>query len=305
MRIVSLLPSATEIVCALGLESALVGVTHECDFPPEVASLPKLTRTLLEPEPKPGETAAAAIDRAVSERLKSGAQLYAVDEELLVSLAPDVIFTQKLCSVCGVSGTFVEELARSMPGKPAVVSMEPRSLEDVFENIRGAGAATATAERAERLVEELRERLRRLAASVAPLGKPKTLVLEWTDPPYGGGHWTPSLVEIAGGSPVCAFPGEYSQTIRWEDALAADPRVIVVVPCGLGIPATEAALGELERECEPWRSLRSGRRVALVDGNQFANRPGPRLVDTAELFAAAIHPDSVAPANGAHLKVLQ
>lgn len=291
MRIVSLLPSATEIVCALGLADDLVGVTHECDYPPEIAGVPRVTRSRVSAEREPGESRSAAIHRHVVAALHAGASLYDVDADALERLRPELIVTQQLCAVCAVSAEQVSHATRRMTTDPRVLSLEPASLDDVYATIRDVGAATGREREAAAVVDALDERVDALAARTGPLPKSRTAVLEWTDPLMGAGHWTPGLVEIAGGTPVVGFPQAYSQVISWDDLEAADPEVVIVVPCGMSLPETEAALAELRRSEPRWEGFARGRRIVPIDGNQYANRPGPRLVETAELFAAAIHPE--------------
>jgi iron complex transport system substrate-binding protein len=284
-RIVSLLPSATEIVYALGLGDRLVGVTHECDFPPEANGKPVLTASTL-----PHAATSAEIDRHVRRHLHQGSSLYSLDAELLERLHPDLILTQELCAVCAVSYEIVARAAKRLSGDPHVVSLEPSSLEDVYANIETVGALCGVRPVALAVVAALRERTGALARHVAALPRPRTLVLEWTDPPMSGGHWTPGLVELAGGTPILAHPGANSQVLAWDAIAAADPDDIVVAPCGYDMTKTEAAAAELDARPE-WRALRAVRegRVHPIDGNAYVNRPGPRLVDTAELFAAALH----------------
>lgn len=294
MRIVSLLPSATEIVCALGLRDSLVGITHECDYPPDIAGLPRVTRSLIPEEREPGESRAAAIHRHVMASIHDGSSLYDVDAEALERLAPDLIVTQQLCEVCAVSSELVAHATRRMRDDPRVLSLEPTSLDDVYENIRAVGEATGTQSQAQRVVRDLRARADALAARTRRLPKRRTAVLEWTDPLMGSGHWTPSLVELAGGTPVAAFPHAYSQVVSWEALAEGDPEVVVVVPCGMNVEQTQAAVEELARTEPRWAPFAASRDVVLMDGHQFANRPGPRLIDTAELFARAIHPEVAA-----------
>jgi iron complex transport system substrate-binding protein len=283
-RIVSLLPSATEIAYALGLDDRLVGVTHECDFPLRAREKPQLTSSAL-----PAAASSAQIDRHVRRSLHEGSSLYALDSALLERLNPDLIVTQELCEVCAVSYAIVARAARRVRSDPRVVSLEPSSLEDVFANILTVGELTGTAERARAVIAELRLRVDALRAHVAGRRRPRTLVLEWTDPPMSGGHWTPGLVELAGGEPLLAHPGANSQVLGWEAILAASPEVILVAPCGYDLEATLRALAELAA-LELWQRLASDEtvRIYALDGNAYVNRPGPRLVDTAELFASAI-----------------
>jgi len=284
-RIVSLLPSSTEIVYALGLGERLVGVTHECDFPPAALALPRLTASAL-----PHASSSSEIDRHVRKSLHEGSSLYALDSELLEKLEPDLIITQELCEVCAVSYEIVARAAKRLRGDPRIVSLEPSSLDDVYANITTVAQLAGSPEAAAALVARLRERAETLRAAVADLARPRTLVLEWSDPPMSGGHWTPGLVTLAGGEPVLAHPGKNSQVLSWDAIAAADPDVVIVAPCGFDVRRTLAAIDELAAE-PAWRNLRAVRtqRAYALDGNAYVNRPGPRLIDTAEFFAQAIH----------------
>jgi iron complex transport system substrate-binding protein len=285
-RIVSLLPSATEIVYALGLDDRLVGVTHECDFPPDAKSKPVLTASAL-----PAASSAAEIDRHVRRHLHQGSSIYTLDAELLEELAPDLILTQELCAVCAVSYEIVARAARRLRGDPRIVSLEPSSLDDVYENIETVGALTGTTQGAATVVGKLRTRAETLREHFAGSPRPRTLVLEWTDPPMSGGYWTPGLVELAGGEPILANPGANSQVLDWGAIAETNPDVILVAPCGFDLAKSIAAVDELDSANTTWRSLRAvrERRMHVIDGNAYVNRPGPRLLDTAEIFASAIH----------------
>jgi iron complex transport system substrate-binding protein len=283
-RIVSLLPSSTEIVYALGLGDKLVGVTHECDFPPEARRKPQLTASTL-----PDAANSAEIDRHVRRSLHQGSSLYSLDAELLERLAPDLIVTQELCEVCAVSYEIVARAAKRLRGDPRIVSLEPSSLEDVYANIATVAELGGAGRAGVDLVDALRARAERLRAAVAGRPRPRTLVLEWTDPPMSGGHWTPGLVELAGGEPILSHPGANSQTLAWEAIAAADPDVVIVTPCGFDLARAKAAAAELDAN-PLWRGLRARRegRVYVLDGNAYVNRPGPRLLESAELFATAL-----------------
>lgn len=286
MRIVSLLPSATEIVFAIGAGDDLVGVTHECDFPEAAKALPQLTSSALPHAATPGE-----IDRHVRKSLHAGSSLYYLNSELLEELAPDLIVTQELCAVCAVSYGIVDRAARRLSSDPRIVSLEPSSLEDVYANIETLGNFTGRESGAKTLVQALEARIERLKTRVASLPKQRVLVLEWTDPPMSGGHWAPQLIEIAGGVPILGNPGGNSQVLKWQQIAQADPDLIIVAPCGFDLEKTTEAVEGLRSRNE-WNELRAVRsgNVALVDGNAYLNRPGPRLVDTAEIFADILHP---------------
>lgn len=282
-RVVSLLPSATEILFAIGAGDRVVGVTHECDYPGGARERIALTSSML-----PADTAsAAAIDRHVRASVHGGSSLYALDAERLAQLEPDLIVTQELCEVCAVSYELVERAAKRLRGDPRIVSLEPSSLEDVYATIAFLGELTGCRDGARRLIETSREREQALHAT-KHARLPRALILEWTDPPMSGGHWTPGLVELAGGIPVLAHPGANAQTLTWEAIAAADPDVVIVAPCGFDLAQAKNAAGELAGNAT-WSSLRAKREghAYVVDGNAYVNRPGPRLIDSAYLFAWA------------------
>ena len=279
MRIVSLLPSATEILFAIGAGDDVVGVTHECDYPSEALRLPRVTSSSGPELDDPGE-----IDRHVRAAMHAGSSLYALDGALLERLRPDLVVTQELCPVCAVSYEIVARSAARLRSDPAIVSLEPSSLEDVLAHMELLGKVTGRTEGARSLIDALRERIAILKRRDKT--RVRTLVLEWTDPPMSAGHWVPELVELAGGAPILAHPGANSQRLEWDAIAAADPRAVIVAPCGLDLEKTERAIGRLEG-IEQWRSLtawRSGR-VLAMDGNAYLSRPGPRLVEAAEILA--------------------
>ena len=281
MRIVSLLPSATEILFGIGAGEEVVGVTHECDYPPEALGLPKLTSAST-----PGGTTSAEIDRHVRGAVHAGSSLYHLDSELLARLEPDLIVTQELCAVCAVSYEIVDSATKRLQFDPRIVSLEPASLQDVFANIATLGEITGHSTEAGNLVARLESRVAALRARTAGTAKrTRTLVLEWTDPPMSAGHWIPELVELAGGVPVLANPGANSQRLEWDAIARAGPDAIIVAPCGFDLAKTHRAIEELEA-IETWRSLAARRagRVLALDGNAYLSRPGPRLVDAAEII---------------------
>ena len=280
MRIVSLLPSATEILFGIGAGGEVVGVTHECDYPHQAIALPKLTRSALPQTANPGE-----IDRHVRASLHQGSSLYHLDSELLERLAPDLIVTQELCRVCAVSYEIVDRAARRLSTDPRIVSLEPASLDDVYANVATLGSMTGHVAEAETFLHSLRHRENAVRERTEAHTKPAVLLLEWTDPPMNGGHWTPGLLEAAGARAVLGSPGVNSRVLSWDEIPAADPDAIVVAPCGFGMEATVRAVEALGNE-PGWSRLRAVRRgrVFPVDGNAYVNRPGPRLVDTLEIF---------------------
>ena len=290
MRIVSLLPSATEIVCALGLEDDLVGVTHECDFPPFVKALPKVTRTLI-----PHDAASTDIDALVRERLKFQTALYTLDMPTLERLRPDLLVTQALCDVCAVAEAEVQEASCCLPGRPQVLNLEPMSLHDVFETLRLVGRATGRMERADEVVASLQARVDTVAKRTATLAldqRPRVAFLEWIDPPFNGGHWNPTLIELAGGVDVLGNTGQLSRTLAWEEVVRARPDVLFIACCGFDAERGSQDVPILERQ-PGWPTLpcvQSGR-VYVSDGNAYFSRPGPRLVDSLEILAHALHPD--------------
>ncbi len=286
MRIVSLLPSATEILYAVGAGDQVVGVTHECDHPIEARAKPHLTSSSL-----PHLARSADIDRHVRANLHAGSSIYALDAALLERLAPGLIITQELCPVCAVSYEMVSAATRRLKGDPRIVSLEPSCLEDVYANILAVGELTGCSDGAQALLAALRERERRLRELLAGRPRPSTLVLEWTDPPMSGGHWTPGVVDLAGGDAVLGHAGKNSQRLEWQAIAKADPDFVIVAPCGFDLQTTEREASALGAN-DVWRGLRAVQSdaVALVDGNAYLNRPGPRLIDTAEIFAAALHP---------------
>jgi iron complex transport system substrate-binding protein len=280
MRIVSLLPSATEILFAIGAGDKVVGITHECDYPPQAQHLPRLTTSAL-----PQAARAADIDRHVRRALHGGSSIYHLNAELLEELQPDLIVTQELCQVCAVSYSIVDRAARRLSSDPRIVSLEPSSLEDVFANIITLGDLIGHVQEANDVVASLQARVSSVMVSVSNHAEPvearaapRVLVLEWTDPPMSGGHWTPGLVELAGGIPVLGNPGQNSRVLSWDEIHAAHPDCVIVAPCGFDIEKTREAVSEIAEQLKPYP-------VHLVDGNQYVNRPGPRLVDTVEIFA--------------------
>ncbi len=290
MRIVSLLPSATEILFAIGAGDQVAGVTHECDYPARARHLPKLTAAA-----GPELHDPAAIDRHVRSAVHAGSSLYHLDSALLESLAPDLIVTQELCEVCAVSYEIVERAAKQLRSsqpqrsrRARIVSLEPASLDDVFSTISFLGEATGHAREAEALLETLRARVAALGRrqSLGRSHRPRTLTLEWTDPPMSAGHWIPGVVGLAGGESILANPGANSQRLEWARIARAQPEAVVVSPCGFDLAATRRAVNRLDAVAH-WRELdarRSGR-VLAMDGNAYLSRPGPRLVDAAEILA--------------------
>jgi iron complex transport system substrate-binding protein len=287
-RICSLLPSATEIVYALGLEERLVGVTHECDYPPAALLKPKVTSSIIDAE----GMSSSQIDQAVRESLADQATIYSLDEQLLAELQPDLILTQELCDVCAVGSGLVRETVSALPGSPQIVSLEPRTLGEVLDSILLVGRLAGEVRRAITLVDSLRQRIEAVRRAVSARPTRQVLTLEWTDPVFVGGHWVPEMVEIAGGHDVLGAPGNPSREVSWEEIAATAADVVVAMPCGFGL---ERSGQELERTDFPpqWGTLPavSEGSVFVVDGSSYFNRPGPRLVDGVEILATILHPD--------------
>ena len=288
MRIVSLLPSATEIVCKLGLGDSLVGVTHECDFPPCVRDLPKVTRTLI-----PLDATSCEIDELVRERLKTQRALYTLDLPTLERLRPELIVTQTLCDVCAVAEAEVTAVACSLPDHPKVLNLEPMSLEDIFNTLLMVGDAAGVSERAHLIVNQLRARVDVIAQRSSTIrNRPRVVILEWIDPPFSSGHWSPELVTLAGGDEQLGNPGVPSRTLSWQEVIAARPDVLVIACCGFDIPRTLVDI-EILRQYPGWFDLPAVQagKVFVIDGNAYFSRPGPRLVESLELIAHAFHPE--------------
>ena len=287
MRIVSLLPSATEIVCELGLGAALVGVTHECDYPAAVRGLPRVTRTLI-----PTDASSREIDDLVRERIRSKRALYELDLPVLERLAPDLIVTQALCDVCAVAEAEVAAAACRLPGAPRVVNLEPASLAEVLASLETVADAAGVPDRGRAAVARLQGRIDAVAGRSAGVTRPpRVMLLEWIDPPFTAGHWSPEIVRLAGGQEVLGREGEKSRSVPWEEIVAADPEVLVIACCGFDIARTRQDLPILLAQ-PGFSGLACARdsRVFLVDGNAYFSRPGPRLVETLEILAHALHP---------------
>jgi iron complex transport system substrate-binding protein len=287
MRICSLLPSATEIVYALGLGASLVAATHECDFPPEVARVPKVTRSLI-----PANATGGQIDSLVSSTLESQGSIYELDLPLLESLRPELILTQRLCDVCAVSFDRVERAAGSLSSQPRVLNLEPHSLEDIFQDIWSVARETGTEAAAENLVGSLRARAAAIREASRDLPRPRVLCMEWVDPPYCGGHWMKELVEIAGGHDDLAVLHRPSRRIEWQRVVDFAPEVLVLTCCGFDLERCEregAVLASFEGSSS-MPAVRKGR-VFATDANQFFSRPGPRIVESLEILAHLVHPE--------------
>jgi iron complex transport system substrate-binding protein len=289
LRIVSFLPSATEMACALGLAEQFVGITHECDYPEEIKGKPIVVRSALPVENMTDQE----IDRAVSERLRNGQSVYRVDEQLLRELTPDLILTQDLCQICAPSGNEVSEALNALPFKPQILWLTPKSLEDIFDNICQLGAATSRSKQAEALLEGGRAQLDGIATITYTLPyRPRVFCMEWLDPVYCCGHWVAQMVRIAGGRDNLGREGADSVRIAWTDVLSWGPEILVLMPCGFDLEKTIAHAQGLWAY-PGWKDIpavRSGR-VYAVDANAYFARPGPRIVDGTRLLAHLIHPN--------------
>lgn len=286
MRIVSLLPSATEMICALRLEDQLVGVTHECDYPPSVQRLPKVTRTLIPIEASSGE-----IDRLVRERLQTDRALYTLDLPVLQELRPDLIVTQALCDVCAVAEDEVRAAACRLPGGPRVINLEPQTLSEVLASIRQV--ATAVGVDREEVIRELTARVAAVVTRTARVQRrPRVALLEWLEPPFSCGHWSPELVRLAGGIEGLGQEGRPSRTLRWDEVLAWQPEVVFIACCGFSVERTLCDLPALQfvPDWQDVPAVRSGR-VYVTNGSHYFSRPGPRLVDSLEILAHTLRPD--------------
>jgi iron complex transport system substrate-binding protein len=286
--IVSLLPSATEIVCALGARSRLVGISHECDYPADVKGLPILTKPKVNIHGTSGE-----IDRDVRAVLQSALAVYDLDLELLRSLAPDCIVTQDLCDVCAVSFDQVREAAKSVVGKEVkIVNLHPKRLDDIWNDIKNVGDAIGHAAQAEELLRSLKARVdavrdRALRTSV----RPKILTIEWLDPVMVGGTWMPEMAELCAATALLAKAGEPAPKVSREQLDSIDPDLVVIKPCGFDVPRTlkEVPLLQKNLPWTDWDAPLNGL-IYVVDGNQYFNRPGPRIADSLEILAACVHP---------------
>jgi iron complex transport system substrate-binding protein len=286
MRIASLVPSATEMLFALGLGDSVVGVTHECDHPPQARSLPHLTRTVLAPG-----LSAREIDAAVKATVGEGQALYELDEERLAALAPDLIVTQAICDVCAVSYEDVLQVAERLPSRPRVLQQDPSTLGEMLEDVIHLGEATGLEPEAHQMRGELEGRLASIRGAVSDAGSPRVIALEWLDPPFVGGHWIPEMVSIAGGEDVAGPPGLKSPEVHWGALSALGPEVVIAMPCGWYVGEAHA------QAVEYWDRIANlgADRVYAVDAASTFSRPGPRLVDGVELLGHILHPDLVDP----------
>ena len=284
MRIISLVPSATEMLFALGLGPDLVAVTHECDYPDEARDLPKVTRDVL-----PAGLSAAEIDAAVKERTLAGQSIYELDAEALHELGPDLIVTQALCSVCAVSYDDVRAIAEEIDTQPMVISLDPHTVGEVLGDARTLAQATDRKDAAVELVAQAAARIDRVRVATRHARRIRVAALDWLDPPFAAGHWTPQLIAYAGGEDVLGFPGENSEERSWAEVSAAAPDVVIVMPCGYD---AEIAHREAEMHRDELAAVGAGEVVA-VDAAAYFSRPGPRIIDGLELLAHILHPELV------------
>jgi iron complex transport system substrate-binding protein len=284
VRIVSLVPHATELLFALGLDEQIVGVTHECDHPPAALTRRRITRDVL-----PAGLTAAEIDAAVRERTLEGEAIYALDREGLAALAPDLIVTQALCPVCAVSYEEVAEIARDLPSRPRVIALDPGTLGETLADVRTVAEATGRRAQGEELARRTAARIEgvRLALGDPPPPRPRVAALEWLDPVFVAGHWTPELIELAGGEDVLGLPGRPSQTVTWETVAAARPEIVIVMPCGYDAARAHAEATTYGEEL----AQLNAERVVAVNASAYFSRPGPRLIDGLELLAHIFHPE--------------
>ncbi len=294
MRIVSLVPHATEICFALGLGDQVVGVTHECDWPPEAAQATPVTADLL-----PQGLDSAAIDASVREKTSGGEAIYSLDATTLKELEPDLIITQALCPVCAVGYDDVAAVAEEMDEPPQLISLDPHTFGETMADIRTVAQATGAERAALALIASQRERADAVVAAVADEPIVRTVAIEWLDPVFVAGHWTPQLIEMAGGDDPLGLPGEPSPQLDWETVAATQPEVVVVMPCGFDAARSLELAGEFEAQLR----ATGARKIACVDGSATFSRPGPRLVDGLENLAHILHPNAVAQAPGPILEL--
>jgi len=287
MRIVSLLPSATEMVAALGLSDELVGISHDCDYPSEIRARPVLSEAIVTTDLPSG-----LIETRIRGQVHKGKSVYHLDERQLAHLRPDLILTQELCSVCAPSYTLVQQAAKLLDAETKIVSLEPLGLFDILDNILLVGTLAGRTGQAEALVRDLRARIERVRSRAAGLSTPRVACIEWLDPLYVAGHWVPEMVEIAGGRDALGRPREPSFVITWEEFGAADPEAIIIMPCGFDVARTRQEVHLLTRR-PGWNSLQAVRneRIYLTDASAYFNRPGPRIATGLEILAQILHPE--------------
>lgn len=299
MRIVSLLPSATEMVYLLGLGDRLVGRSAECDFPADVRRLPVVSKPVVADGPS-GE-----IHKAVAGHLHAGRGLYAVDGDLLARLRPDVLLTQEVCDVCAPTPGTVEEALRSLRFRPKVLALNPARLDDIPDDVRRVAEAAECPDLGDQAASALRKRLARVSSILGRIKRrPKVFCLEWLDPPFAAGHWVPDMVEAAGGEDLLRLSGRPSRSLSWPDITDLRPEILVVMPCGFSLERAKRELPEALRKADDfWRKILAVRegRVFVTDGSAYFNRPGPRVCEGVEILAEVLHPErarGLAPVGG-------
>jgi iron complex transport system substrate-binding protein len=288
MRICSLLPSATEVIALLGLSDELVGISHECDYPPSVKNVP----SMVEPMIPPHGLSSDDIDRQVHQLVASGQRLYRLNDQLLRQAQPDLILSQDLCHVCAVTPDQLHEALCAMPQQPTLLTLNPSTVHDVIDDVVRIGDAAGRSAEGRRLAAQLRDRLAAIQFRVQNSShRPRVVCIEWLSPLYVAGHWVPEMVQLAGGQDVLAQPGSSSRVVTWDEILNAAPEVLIVMPCGFSVERTHTELLKLMQQPGQWRlSTDLAQHTFLVDASSYFSRPGPRLIDGIELLAAILHP---------------
>lgn len=290
MRICSLLPSATEVIALLGLSDELVGISHECDYPPSVRSVP----IMVEPVIPPHGLASADIDQRVRQLAASGKQLYRLKDNLLRQARPDLVLSQNLCHVCAVTPDQLHDALSSLPHQPTVLTLNPSTVQDVIHDVVRIGDAAGRSAEGHRLAAQLHHRLEAVHTRIQGIShRPRVSCIEWLSPLYAAGHWVPEMVQYAGGQDVLAQPGTPSRVVTWDEVFAAAPDVLVVMPCGFSVERTQTELFHLMQQPGQWRLPTDlMQHTFLVDASSYFSRPGPRLIDGIELLAAILHPSN-------------
>ena len=288
MRICSLLPSATEVIALLGLSDELVGISHECDYPPSVKNVPSMAEPMIPPHGLSSDD----IDRQVHQLVASGQRLYRLNDQLLRQAQPDLILSQDLCHVCAVTPDQLHEALCAMPQQPTLLTLNPSTVHDVIDDVIRIGDAAGRSAEGRRLAAQLRDRLTAIQFRVQNSShRPRVVCIEWLSPLYVAGHWVPEMVQLAGGQDVLAQPGSSSRVVIWDEILNAAPEVLIVMPCGFSVERTHTELLELMQQPGQWRlSTDLAQHTFLVDASSYFSRPGPRLIDGIELLAAILHP---------------
>lgn len=288
MRICSLLPSATEVVALLGLSETLVGISHECDYPPSVRNVP----IMVEPTIPPHRLSSSDIDRQVRELVESGQRLYRLNDQLLRQAQPDLILSQDLCHVCAITPDQLHEALRSLPRQPTLLTLNPGTVDDVIDDVVRIGHAAERSSEGLRLAAQLRDRLEAVRTRTRTRSpRPRVVCLEWLSPLYLAGHWIPEMIQIAGGQDVLAQPGSPSIMVTWDEVLEAAPDILIIMPCGFSVDRTRTELLQLMQQPDQWPVPPNlAQHTFLVDASSYFSRPGPRLIDGIELLAAILHP---------------